>query len=176
MSREDALFYLEFAKVLAPILAVSIGAFWAVRGFRKQKQIERRLSWYEDMVKQLTRTGDAVALAAVHGGVATARDEVSILLSLTYQGLMYVERGGVAAIEELIDSLKVLQGRDSIPSGSAVKVVAACHVTMTRLVIEMRRDLRLVPRWPRLPKQFWGEFVRLSMEQSHSSHSRGYNP
>lgn len=156
---------LEFTKALAAptaaIVVVFIASSRAVKGFRSQKLIERRLSWYEVTAEGLVKAAFRYRLAVQAPDDVDATNEANDALSLVMQqhsaALIYAERAGYTALNEWVSGISTLPP----PRESSELVSEWFHqlsaVTASVLIEEARKEMRLPQIAPRerqrTPKQ-----------------------
>lgn len=146
---------LEFVKALAaPTAAVIVAwtaAKLAIRGFRSQKLIERRLDWHESMFERLQRTATAFNRASISGRkdhVEEAHEALAELLLLSMTATLYADQQGLFAVTKLIADIELPDSMQITPS-IAEMVQQACTQAMEVLAAQLRNDLKL----PRLRHQ-----------------------
>jgi len=146
---------LDFVKAvaapLAAVVAVFLASRLAVRGFRSQKLLERRLDWYEKMVAQLWATSSAYWEAALPGE-ELERDKLGAkafrsgkaLLVLAHQSALYADTSGHEAVALFVTEWGRVGLADPTIEGHN-DIQTACKRLADALATEMRKDLRLKP-------------------------------
>lgn len=142
----------EFVKALAgpvaAVLAVWIASIRAVHGFRAQKLIERRLDWYEKVIKQLDVTARAYDSLGRDPQRPELREnverEIKAMHALNDGALMYADSAGVRALATFnINAGKALHVPDLVKGSEELRTV--CGQAQYELVSEVRKDLSLEP-------------------------------
>jgi hypothetical protein len=154
---------LEFVKALAgptaAVLAVWIASSRALRGFRVQKALERRLDWYESMIQALAKAAmKSSALTSPEGTELERRIEAdraitdAVLLSGAAE--MYADAEGVRAMDAFAVAAKLLEDDKQFTKDEAKAFLVSCAVAAGVLSEETRKDLRLRRVRP-LPNRWW---------------------
>jgi phytoene/squalene synthetase len=156
----DSPLVLEVVKALAPpvaaVLAVFIASDRAVRAFRYQKLIERRLDWYETAINALFKAPDsfqAMMEELDEEAVRKALDAIQEISTLSHGSFMYAEKEGYQALIDWSSRVKALVPFPKDKPGrldSARQFKKGCYRTARLLVHEMRKELRLRPFSPEL--------------------------
>jgi hypothetical protein len=145
---------LEFVKALAAptaaVVAVVTAARMAVRGFRAQKLLDRRLDWYEAMISLLWDTSSAYWQAALPAeekerlkAGSNAFESGTNLIRLASKSALYTDPEGHEAVVAFLSRWRDgIVGRDPSLEIHA-KVQEVCISTSNALEREMRKDLRL---------------------------------
>lgn len=150
-------FLTEIPKAFAAPLTAVVVAWFAVRGFRRQKAIERRVDWYEKMHRSLAGTANAYALAAYMDDSKDARNAAAQAASnelafLCTGGFMYADQRGFEAMQRLYEGMAHLQvgvGIGPIAPSTADAVGDMCNRAADVLAQEFRKELRLDEVTPR---------------------------
>jgi hypothetical protein len=155
---EDWQLVLEFVKALAAptaaVIAVVTAARLALRSFRYQKLLERRLDWYEAMLTALSNAYLAYARTIRENRHDTAEDEAIAAIrsatELATKATLYADASGVTAMHKWVQEAVALFGPFDPTPESFARFEAACGAAGGTLTTEMRRDLgvRALPRLP----------------------------
>ena len=142
---------LEFTKVLAAPLAAIIVARQAIKSFRHQKRIERRLEWYERIHRKLGMVGRSFARAgAIQDAKRIEREEAAYragqeLAEVADDAWLYAEQSGFEAVQRLSEGMTSayvdrVKGKISF-SEMADRVAQLSSVTANSLANEARKEL-----------------------------------
>jgi len=144
---------LAFTKALAGPLATLVGAYvvsaMALRTFRGQKTIEKRVEWYERLYKQLdTLTAALTNLGAEleHSGTSRvaalqrAQEATGGMGTVCDEGFVYASRPVFKAIEEFFHALGIFNQAQS--RGLTAEDVAALRASSINLSTVLSQDVR----------------------------------
>lgn len=136
---------LEFTKALAGPVAAVIAALFAVRAFRYQKLLERRLEWYAQAARALLGFQMAISKFPLEENKDAAREALDVqvqeLLHLFMGAAMYADRKGYWAYSRFLTYLPSLPTRFTPEDSKAV--IEPVSAALTALVNEIRKDLRI---------------------------------
>lgn len=136
---------LEFTRALAGPLAAVIAAFFAVRAFRYQKLLERRLEWYAQAGRALLGYQMMIIKFPSEENKDAAREaldaQVQELLHLFMGAAMYADKKGYWAYSRFLTYLPTLPTQFTSESSQAV--FEPVSTALTALVNEIRKNLRI---------------------------------
>lgn len=149
---------LEYIKVLVAPIATLVGvvvvSFLGLRTFRRQKAIERRLEWYQQMHRLLGRVSTAyghAALAAKGPDAQRAKQRQDEALKLSdelahvaNEGWLFADQTAFAATQMLFARMArwhQLLASNAITQQLADQVSNVCHETANALSSGMRVEL-----------------------------------
>jgi hypothetical protein len=151
---------LDFVKALAPPVAAVTGVWLAgqlaVRGFRRQKMIERRLNWYDEVLERLeemvvtaekavTALGDEALLTEARTAAYSAIRSVS-------KAHVYAERSGFDALAKWGEEVHPIVTSALTPD-AVQRLRAKCSEISVALSVEVRSDLLLKQLYPSPPSR-----------------------
>lgn len=140
----------EFLKaVLGPVTVVVVATL-AIRNFRAQKLIERRLDWYEKTYRALGRTGPLFAFEARvepsrrDDYVQRADKAAQELAELMTEGWLYARQSGFEALQRAHEDIaRILStSKRPMPVEAADEIGDVCNILAIALAKEMRNELK----------------------------------
>ena len=161
---------LQFVKALAgpaaTVVAVGLVSSQALRTFRGQKTIERRLDWYERLLRQIDHVVVALNAAGLRWKLAKDQAEtkaaagdfgkaVDDLRDLFDSGFMYATATGLVEVKRLTDALHEFLGHQ-IPADDFSNyqvTIDVCNDVSTALANDIRREMGMNPLGPPRPSR-----------------------
>ncbi|HYJ79120.1 MAG TPA: hypothetical protein VEW03_05950 [Longimicrobiaceae bacterium] len=139
----------ELAGPAAGVFGIYIAARQAIKGFRAQKLLERRLDWYDRMIKEVGGAQVAVEVAGLEGSPeagGNARWRLAAARDTGWQSNLYASPSGHREVEAWRERVRQVAYHHPPVMGQpeSESVSAACTHLVKVLAAEMRRDLGAV--------------------------------